>query len=125
MKASEDLSPLKKFNVPKIVRHTGDLKDATVLDDGTKVYRQERLYFEGHGLVLCANYDQHFCFDYKTKKIGGWTPVCTCGSPAGIVGYNAYAKDASRTTSMESTIPGELIVCLTHAQTGFHADHST
>lgn len=125
MKASEDLSPLKNFNIPKVVKHSGDLKEATILDDGTKVYRQERLYFEGHGLVMCAAYDNHFIFDNKSKKVGAWTPCCTCGSPAGIVGYDAYRQDASPTTSMESTIPGEMIVCLTHAQTGKHADGSS
>lgn len=124
MKSTTDLSPLKKFNVPKVIKHVGDLNEAT-LEDGTKVHRTDRIYFEGHGLVLCASYDNHFCFDWKSKKIGAWTPVCTCGSPAGIVGYNAYREDASPTTQEQSSIPGEMIVCLTHAQTGRHADGST
>lgn len=124
MKGSTDLSYIKSIKVPKVVKHVGDLNEATV-DGKTKVYRQDRIYFEGHGLVKCASYDNHFCFDYKSKKIGAWTPVCTCGSPAGIVGYNAYKQDASPTTSMESTNPGEMIVCLSHAQTGRHADGST
>lgn len=113
-----------KFNVVKVVRQIGERNEAT-LEDGTKVYRLDRLYFEGHGLVLCADYTQHFVFDHKSKKVGGWTPVCSCGSPAGIVGYNAYKQDASPTTALESTIPGELVVCLSMAQTGRHADGST
>lgn len=124
MKSSTDLSYIKSIKVPKVVKHVGDLNEATV-DGRVKVHRTDRIYFEGHGLVKCAPYDNHFVFDYKSKKIGAWTPVCTCGSPAGIVGYNAYKQDASPTTKDESSNPGELIVCLSHAQTGKHADGST
>lgn len=117
----------KKFNVPKIVRQVGVKTEATVYvgKEQFKVYRLDRLYFAEHGLVKCAEYDNHFIFDNPSKRIGQWSPVCTCGSPAGIVGYNAYATDASPTTIMESTIPGEMVVCLSHTQTRKHADGST
>lgn len=114
----------KQFNIPKVVRQVGSKNEATLYvgKKPYKVYRQDRLFFPEHGLVKCAEYDNHFLFDNPSKAIGQWSPVCTCGSPAGIVGYNAYKQDASPTTSMESTVPGELVVCLSHAQTGRHAD---
>lgn len=117
----------KQFNVPKVVRQIGQKNNATIYVGKRKygVVRQERLYFEGYGLVMCAPYDNHFIFDNPSKAYGQWTPVCTCGSPAGIVGSNAYKQDASPTTQEQSSTPGALIVCLSHAQTGKHSDDST
>jgi len=118
-------NPLPKFNFA-IIRHKGDLNHATTAD-GKRVHRQKSLYFEGHGLILCAPYDNHFVFDdpMGKKLIGRWSPMCSCGSPAVIVGYNAYIKDATPTNKSESSIPGEMIVCYFHATTGKHADGSS
>lgn len=109
-----------------IIQHRGDLMSATTAD-GVKVHRQENIFFEGHGFIKCASYDNHFVFDDPmSKKIKGrWTPMCSCGSPAVIVGYNAYIKDATPTNRNESSIPGELIVCYMHVMSGKHADGST
>lgn len=120
---------MKEQKLPKIkfaiIHHRGDL-DTAVTADGVRVYRQDKIWFEGHGLVKCASYDNHFVFDdpMAKKKKGRWTPMCSCGSPAVIVGYNAYIKDATPTNRNESSIPGELIVCYLHVTSGRHADGS-
>ena len=114
-----------KFNFA-IIKHRGDLNHAETVD-GYKVHRKEKIYFKEHGYVKCAPYNNHFLYDdpMANKIIGRWTPMCSCGSPAAIIGYNAYAGDASPTTRKESTVPGELLVCLAHAQYGKHSDGST
>lgn len=107
-----------------IIKHKGDLNNATTAD-GKKVHRRKQIFFDGR-MILCAPYDNHFVFDdpMSTKLVGRWSPMCSCGSPAVIVGYNAYRKDASPSTRDESTAPGEMIVCYIHATTGHHVDGS-
>jgi len=108
-------SIIRKFNSPK----------EAVTADGFTVYRQDKLWIETEGrFVACAPDDQHFCYIDPSNKIGRWSPMCTCGSMAGIYGYNAYAKHASPTTRFESTVPGELVVCIHYIEHGKHADGS-
>lgn len=101
-----------------IVHHLNSPNEAVTLS-GDVVHREEKIFFlELKRFVMCAPYDNHFVYANPSKKSGMWSPMCSCGSPAVIVGYNAYRQDSSRTDS------GELIVCLTHAQTNRHADGS-
>jgi hypothetical protein len=108
-----------------IIKHRGDLNHAETAD-GYKVHRKNKIYFSEHGWIKCAPYDNHFIYDdpMAYKIIGRWSPMCSCGSPAGIVGYNAYINDATPTNKKESTIAGEMLVCLAHAQYNRHADGS-
>lgn len=113
------LSAFKDAKPPKIVRSVGDLN--TVMVDNKRFYRHDRIHIPGmeekgnSGSILCAPYDNHFIFR-DVRKLG-WTLFCTCGSPAVIIGYEAYKKDAS---------PGaELLVCYAHAGGNKHADGST
>jgi len=106
------------------IKHRGSPKEAT-LYDGTKVVRKNPLYVPTiQRFVATAPYDNHFVYLLPTHIVG-WALMCTCGGGAGIIGYKDYAKDAQPTTKMESTIPGELVVCLAHAESGKHADGST
>jgi hypothetical protein len=119
-------SPLPpKFSFT-ILKHRGDLDHAETVE-GKKVHRQEKIWFYDHGWVRCAPYDNHFIYDdpMAGKIIGRWTPMCTCGSPAVIVGYNVYKDQASPSTKKESTVPGEMLVCFNHAQFGKHSDGSS
>jgi hypothetical protein len=109
---------------PTISRNQGDLQRAT-LPDGTVVKRQEYI-FENLELVKTAPYELHFI--YQTPDINrykGWSLWCTCGSIAGIVGFSAYSKLASPSST------GKMIVCIRHTTTknnigiGQHADGST
>jgi len=108
---------------PKIVRSVGDAKRAT-LHDGTVVERVEMIWVDGYGLVKCAPYELHFIYQLP-RHIPGWGLMCTCGSIAGVVGYNAYTKLASPTDT------GMIIVCVRHTTLknnegiGRHADEST
>lgn len=106
-----------------IVRSVGDAKRAT-LTDGTVVERQESLYLEGYGLVQCAPYELHFIYQLPKHMIG-YSPMCTCGSIAGVVGYDVYSKLSA------PTFNGLIIVCIRHMTLkknegiGKHADDST
>jgi len=124
---TEDLSHLTGMHVVTVIRHAGDLKSAKTAD-GIIVKREDKLWMgEEFGWVKCAPYSRHFLFldPLFEKRIGRWNPCCTCGGMAGIVGANVYAKDASPSTSQESTMPGAMIVCISHANTGKHADGSS
>lgn len=106
----------------KAVRTVGDAKVAT-LYDGTKVYRSDGLYVEGYGLVKTAKTELHFVYE-TPAHMKGWGLYCTCGSIAGVVGYGAYSKLASPTST------GYIIACIRHLSTknnvgvGEHADGS-
>jgi len=105
-------------------------KNTAITHGGHSVSRMEQLYFPEPTarMVACAPYDTHFVYDDPEVAKGTkfrWTPMCTCGSPAGIVGYNAYKDDASPSPGDGiARMPGEMVVCLAHAQYGRHADGS-
>lgn len=107
---------------PKVVRTIGDAKRAT-LHDGTKVERVDAIFVDGYGLVQCVNTELHFVYKLP-DSMKGWGLMCTCGSLAGVVGYDAYSKLASPTYS------GMIIACVmlltTKNNTGIgeHADGS-
>lgn len=107
---------------PNIVRSVGDAKRATLVD-GTVVERQDLLYMEGYGFLKCINTELHFVYKLPEHMLG-YSPMCTCGSVAGVVGYEAYSKLASPTDS------GMIIACIrlltTKNNTGIgeHADGS-
>lgn len=106
-----------------VVRSIGDAKRAT-LADGTIVEREESLYIEPYGLVQCAPYELHFIYKLP-KHMMGYGLMCTCGSIAGVVGYDVYSKLSAPTFS------GMIIVCVRHMTLkqnegkGRHADDSS
>ena len=113
----------RKGTAPKIVRNQGDLQQAT-LPDGTIVRRQEYLVVNGE-LVKCINSELHFVYETPdTHTYKGWGLWCSCGSIAGVVGYSAYSKLASPSST------GKLVACVrlltTKQNTGIaeHADGS-
>lgn len=110
-----------------VVRVAGIPQKATLFD-GTVVHRQEILEFwmgEQIKRVRGAPYDNHLVY-VTPKHILGWSLMCSCGSMAGLVGYNVYRKDASATAGGDGLVPGELVVCLSHAgESGRHADGSS
>ena len=103
-----------------VIKHHGTPNQAETLD-GYKIYRKDRLFLSSFAQdypegVMCAPYDNHFVYIDPSPKSGRWSPMCTCGSPAAVVGYDAYKKDASA--------QGALVVCMSHAQLGRHSDGS-
>lgn len=105
----------------KVVRHAGDLKSVYLEEDGSTVYRSKSVDIPDMGKVVCAGYDNQFVFRHLFKKKGevirNWTLFCTCGSPAVVTGYDAYAKDASAGVPM--------LLCYHHAMYNKHADGSS
>jgi len=100
-----------------IIKHYNSPNEA-ITGDGVTVYRSEKLYVPEWGsFVRVSPYDNHFIYEDTSKKVGRWTFMCTCSSPAVITGYNAYKKDASNS--------GAMAICLSHAQYGKHADGSS
>lgn len=101
-------------------------KTEAITHDGLKVVRTSHIYCEGYGLVECAPYELHFIFEDKSKKIGRWSYLCTCGSPAGIVSWNelGHLMDIRGKT-------GYVLVCIAHTTAkqnigiGKHSDMST
>jgi len=108
------------------IRGWGDKNKATT-HDGLVVERQEYFFFPEFSsrLIRATPYELHFIFEDKSKKVGRWTLMCTCGSPAGIVSY----KDMN---GLMSPTLGELVICcLAHNSSkdntgvGRHADGSS
>ena len=109
----------------KIVHHIGEVNKAEIVygKKRYKIERQESVFVHDPSnntaeMVVCAPYDNFFVF-LLPKEVVGWFAMCACGSPAVIVGYNAYKNDASPTDT------GKMLVCHFHASTGRHADNST
>lgn len=108
-----------RFN---IIRSRNNLNLAETVN-GKRVQRQEKIWMPEYGrYVMSAPYDNHFTFVDNSNL--GWTLFCTCGSPAGIVGFRAYEQNASP-TSGEGIMPGELLVCIHHTQFNKHLDGSS
>ena len=98
-----------------IIKHRGD-PDKAITVDGYTVAREEKVFIrEFANFVACAPYDSHFVYLDQSGIQGRWFAMCTCGSPAVIVGYDAYKRDASSNE-------GAMLVCLHHAQHGYHAN---
>lgn len=114
-------NPIKDIRF-SVIRKRNSANDAETLD-GFHVDRADWILFDGK-IVHCAPYDNHFLYEDPSGKPHRWHQMCTCGSPAVCVGYKAYERDGSVTTSSESSAPGEMFVCYIHATTGRHADGS-
>ena len=98
------------------------------LSDGSKIYRNKegKLWIDAIGRpVKLADYDNHFIALDPTNKKGRWFALCSCGSPAVIVGYNVYKHGASAGNSDDGMVAGEMLVCYMHSLNGRHADGST
>jgi len=110
-------SYVKYFNSP----------NSATLNSGRTVYRSEKIFVPKYNKwVVCAPYDNHFIYLDPTPAVPGdrrWLLMCTCGSPAVIVGANVYKKDAS--PAVGGTTVGEMIVCYFHMNRGRHAEGST
>lgn len=100
----------------KIIRNHNDPRHAVTLW-GKDVYREKELYIPTHHAVIqVLQTSMHFCFRDASQPRGS-TLFCTCGSPAGIFGYEAYRK-------LNAFIGTEVIACVNYIQQGVHADGS-
>jgi len=113
---------IRAYNTPKKAT-LGDRVKLTPMPDGL-------FYDETRGVYIqCAPYDNHFIGmnpDFLQGK-ETWFALCSCGSPAVIVGYDAYKKDASPSgvAGVKEIAKGEMLVCYLHASNSVHADGSS
>ena len=101
-------------------------------DNGVRIYNPntDKLFVAGEGwnrYVKKLDYDNHFIGlnDKFLDIVGSNFAYCSCGSPAVVAGYNMYKQGASAGTNESGMIPGEMLVCMIHAETGKHLDGST
>lgn len=102
---------LPSFN---IIKHRGDPTHAVTLDNH-KVEKTDKVFIPEMGaFVRCMDYHgEHFvyldpeCYPPHNRQ-GRWFAMCTCGSPAVIVGQDAYKTE------------GGFLACYFHAQFGRH-----
>lgn len=68
------------------IRSWGD-KNSAVTHDGLKVERTDKIFCEGYGWVECLGTTMHFTYEDKSRKLGRWAYMCTCGSLSGIISW--------------------------------------
>lgn len=67
-------------------------KNDAITHDGLKVFRMDKILCEGYGWVETLPAIMHFVYEDKSKKIGRWAYMCTCGSPAGIISWKELGQ---------------------------------
>lgn len=67
--------------------------------------------------IPMADYDNHFIFRVRDKRILGPEFMCSCGSSANVYGTGAYRRGSS--------LEGLRIHCLSLIETEHHGDGST
>ena len=112
-----------------IIKHYLSPNSAVTME-GHTVVRKDKIWLDdpnGYGrFVACAPYDNQYIYldpEYARGVVGKCATMCTCGSMAVIVGYNVYKQDAS--PALDSTNPGEMLICYHHATFGRHSDGSS
>ena len=102
--------------MPQIIKHFNSPKEAITLG-GKSVHREKMIFLPSHRQWFpVLQTDLHFCFR-DASHARGTTLFCTCGSPAIIIGYEAYQK-------YQSYIGNEVIACHHFIQFGVHSDGS-
>lgn len=104
------------MDAPKVIRVYGKAKIANF--QGERIERDDLIFVptERGWFRTIDTYD-HFVYRRKKGTVGS-TLMCTCGSPAAIFGFEAYGQ-------FQSTNMGRIVCCISHMNTGLHADGST
>lgn len=111
-----------------IIHHYNSVNSAVTVD-GKEVHREDKIWYSEYDdrrqpisgrFIMCAPYSEHFIYEDPMWKLipGRCAHMCTCGSIAVIVGYNAYKHESSPST--EGTMKGEMLVCKWHMDNGVH-----
>lgn len=99
-----------------VIKNWNDPKNAVTLS-GHHVKRQEYIYLKSHQQAYpCLQTSMHFVY-YDPTTPRGSTLMCTCGSSAGVFGYEGYKRWAS-------WMGNEVIACTEFIQQGKHNDGS-
>lgn len=103
------------MEAPKIIRVYGKAKRANF--QGETIEREDVIYIRSEGgLFRTIDTQDHFVYR-RTRGTVGSTLMCTCGSIAGIFGFEAYRQ-------FQSTNMGRIVCCVSHMNTKQHADGS-
>lgn len=103
--------------MPQVIRNTGDPRNTVTIDGGI-VHREERIFLSSHHQWYpVLHTSMHFCYKDPIIRSGKSTIWCTCGSFAGIFGYEGYKK-------YNSFIGVEVVACNHFIQYGVHSDGS-
>ena len=111
----------KKYQSFNIIRKAGDPTKVTlVTKDGkeTTVYKSqdEKIFVQEYQtFIKCHEYGAHFVFELPSH-IPGWAHMCSCGSPAILVGSKVYDHLGSA--------EGMMFSCQHHLDFNIHADGS-
>lgn len=111
---------MSRYHNFNIIKFRGDRKEARIrLPNGNEydVERVDRMYVEHYGMVTCAPYQEHFIFQQKDTRVIGASLLCTCGSPAVIIGPKQYAR-----TRHQASPQGYMLCCQSEYETGKHAE---
>ena len=117
-----------KFNISFSQIRVRNTPDEATLSDGSKIYKNKENKFWIKDLgrpVKAIDYDNQFIALDPSNKVGRWFAMCSCGSPAVIVGHQAYKHGASAGNSDDDMVAGEMLVCYWHTTYGKHADGSS
>ena len=96
----------------KIIKIAGRAKRANL--NGNTIEREEIIYIPSErGWFRIMDTQEHFC--YRQNQFLGPTLVCSCGSVAGIYGFDAYRQ-------FQSTNMGRMVCCKEYIETRRHSD---
>ena len=106
-----------------ILKHRG-IPGVGTLPDGTKVYKTNKFWIpEYERFIPCIDYgdvEGHFVYEIPAKlakRFPGPVYRCSCGSSAGVIGWDTYKYGGSPN--------GLMMACLAHATDGQHATGGT
>lgn len=103
------------MNAPKVIKVYGKARRANL--EGQVIEREDVIFVPTErGWFRTIDTFDHFVFRRTAGAVGS-TLMCTCGSIAGIFGFEAYGR-------FQSTNMGRIICCVSHMQAGLHADGS-
>ena len=102
------------MNIPKVIKVYGRARIA--YDEGQRYDRQDQIYVPSEkSWFYTTDTESHFVYRQENRR--GPTLMCSCGSSAGIYGYEAYRQ-------FTSTNRGRVICCTSFIETKKHGDGS-
>lgn len=102
------------MEAPKIIRVYGKARRANF--QGETIEREDTIFVRSEGWLPTVDTFDHFVYRRKKGTVGS-VLMCTCGSPAGVFGFEAYRQ-------FQSINKGRTVCCILQMNTGKHADGS-
>lgn len=104
---------LRSADLPNVIKSYGKARHVNL--NGELIDREDVVFVKSEqGWFRIMDTVEHFCFRRK-HGVQGSTLMCSCGSIAGIFGYEAYRQ-------FQSTNMGRLLCCVKYVYERQHAD---